>query len=875
MLRSYPLLAIALALALITNGTVAGQGLLQDDATELWLVELETSANVFRARAAAANIDYTERFAFNRLWNGMSIAATDGEAQRVRRLAGVKAVFPVLTLRVDPIEEDTLQPEMKTALAMTGAANAQAGPNGATGAGIKLGIIDTGIDYDHPDLGGGFGPGFRVARGYDFVGDRYDAGISGGRYQIPHPDGDPDDCNGHGTHVAGIAGASGNPDTGGVLGVAPGVTFGAYRVFGCDGSTSSDIMIAAMERADADGMDVVNMSIGAAFLNWPQYPTAAAADALVAKGVVVVASIGNSGGNGVYSASAPGVGRNVIGVASYENSHLDMPYFETNDGTKFGYTLASGGGAVPTAGTAPIVRTGTPSSAADACSTGNPPVPPALGDLTGKIALIRRGTCGFHMKALNAQNAGAIGVVLYNNAFGLLTPNVAPPTANDPEVTIPVVMLTDTAGVALNNKIADGPTTLEWTDDSDHFPNPLGGRAAGSSSYGLDAELQLKPNLGAPGARIRSTFPLEIQPYANLSGTSMASPHVAGAVALYLQKHPEATPAQVKAALQNSADPQLFAAATSPTPTAFLDAVHKQGAGMLDIDDAIEATTSITPSEISVGEGNVSKSFDLTITNDGEEDVEYSITHQSALASRGTFAVSLFNTPATISAPTPVIVPAGESVTFTVTITPPTTTDLRVYGGYIGITGDRTYRVPYAGLAGDYQAIQVLAPGGCAAVPFPAIFREGGETICVAAAPPAAAVTLDVAFTPQAAGATFNVNERADRPWILYHRAHQSRRLEIHAINQTTLQSYAVSSQEFLTRNAANGTTAATGSFSGFRWDGKYVAPATKGGVVTRSEAPVGSYKLQITVTKANERGDTSVRTEIWLSPTIHIVRTP
>ena len=878
MVRSYPLLAgaIAFALALITNGTVAGQAQLQDEATELWFVELETSADVFRARAAASQIDYTERFAFNRLWNGMSIAATEGEAQRVRRLAGVRAVFPVLTFSVDPIEADTLEPEMKTALAMTGAANAQAGPDGATGAGIKVGVIDTGIDYDHPDLGGGFGPGFRVAHGYDFVGDRYDAGTSGGRNQIPHPDGDPDDCNGHGTHVAGIAGASGNPDTGGVLGVAPGVTFGAYRVFGCEGSTSSDIMIAAMERADVDGMDVVNMSIGAAFMTWPQYPTAAAADALVARGVVVVTSIGNSGGNGVYSASAPGVGRDVIGVASYENSHLDMPYFETNDGTKFGYTLASGGGAVPTAGTAPIVRTGTPISAADACSIGNPPAPPALGDLTGKIALIRRGTCGFHMKALNAQNAGAIGVVLYNNVFGLLTPNVLPPTANDPEVTIPVVMLTDTAGVALNNKIVAGPTTLTWTDQSEHFPNPLGGRAAGSSSYGLDAELQLKPNIGAPGARIRSTFPLEIQPYANLSGTSMASPHVAGAAALYLQKHRDATPAQVKVALQNSADPQLFANATSPTPTAFLDAVHKQGAGMLDIDDAIVATTSITPSEISVGEGNAAKSFDLTITNNGNTDVGYSFTHQSALASRGTFAVSLSTTAAAVATPTePVIVPAGDSVTVTVTITPPTTMDLRVYGGYIGITGDRTYRVPYAGLAGDYQAIQVLAPGGCAAVPFPAIFREGGETVCVPAAPPASAVTLDVAFTPQAAGATFNVKERADRPWILYHRAHQSRRLEIHAINQTTLQSYLVSSQEFLTRNAANGTTAASGSFSGFRWDGKYIAPATSAGVVNRREAPVGSYKLQITVTKATERFDTSVTTETWLSPTIHIVRTP
>jgi len=90
-----------------------------------------------------------------------------------------------------------------------------------------------------------------------------------------------------------------------VTGVAPGVTFGAYRVFGCEGSTTDDVMIAAMERILRDRMDVLNMSIGDAFNNWPGAPTAAAASRLVKKGVVVVASIGNSGANGIFSAGAP------------------------------------------------------------------------------------------------------------------------------------------------------------------------------------------------------------------------------------------------------------------------------------------------------------------------------------------------------------------------------------------------------------------------------------------------------------------------------------------------------------------------------------------------------------------------------------------
>src|SRR5213075_1592787 len=143
------------------------------------------------------------------------------------------------------------------------------------------------------------GPGCRVAFGTDLVGDAYNANDAD---PIITPDNDPDDCAGHGTHVAGIIGANGA-----VKGVAPGVTFGAYRVFGCVGSTSDDVMIAAMERALADGMQVLNMSIGSAY-EWPNAPTAMAASRLVNKGMVVVAAIGNDGASGLYSASAPGLG---------------------------------------------------------------------------------------------------------------------------------------------------------------------------------------------------------------------------------------------------------------------------------------------------------------------------------------------------------------------------------------------------------------------------------------------------------------------------------------------------------------------------------------------------------------------------------------
>ena len=217
-----------------------------DETAELWFVEMSspptadgTALNkvrkekaAFRAAAAKAGLPFEERYAFDTLWNGLSIRVDKGQLTKLARIPGVKALYPVDEVWVDP--EPVERAELFTALAMTGADIAQS-TLGYTGAGVRVAIMDTGIDYDHPDLGGCFGPGCRVETGWDFVGDAYT-----GPGSPVAPDPDPDDCGGHGTHVAGIAGANGV-----VTGVAPGATFGAYRVFGCAGSTSADVMIHA------------------------------------------------------------------------------------------------------------------------------------------------------------------------------------------------------------------------------------------------------------------------------------------------------------------------------------------------------------------------------------------------------------------------------------------------------------------------------------------------------------------------------------------------------------------------------------------------------------------------------------------------------
>src|SRR5262249_15684823 len=151
-----------------------------------------------------------------------------------------------------------------------------------------------------------------------------------------------------------------------------------------------------------------------AFSNWPESPEAVASDNLVDAGMVVVASIGNSGTNGgqLWSAGSPGVGRKVIGVASFDNTKATLPSF-IGRGKSYGYNRASGSLAtVPQSGGGEIMFTGTPTTTNDGCAAF------AANSLNGKIAFIRRGSCTFYTKALNAQKAGAVAVVLYNNVAG-------------------------------------------------------------------------------------------------------------------------------------------------------------------------------------------------------------------------------------------------------------------------------------------------------------------------------------------------------------------------------------------------------------------------------------------------------------------------
>ncbi len=430
-----------------------------------------------------------------------------------------------------------------------------------------------------------------------------------------------------------------------------------------EGTTDTDVMLEAMERIVVDGADVLNMSIGSSY-QWPQYPTSRAADRLVKQGIVVVASIGNSGATGLYSASAPGVGRDVIGVASFDNTHENLPAISISpDDRLAGYRIGVGVPLPPATGTFPLARTGTTTSTADACNGATAPAP---GSLTGRYALIRRGTCGFYEKAFNAQTAGAIGVVLYNNVAGRLNFNVA----GTPPVTIPVIMVNAADGSIIDARIASGPTTMTFSTALVAELLPTGNLISSFSSYGVAPDLSLKPDLGAPGGNIRSTIPLEQGAYGPNSGTSMASPHVAGAVALLLEARPDIGARKVLGLLQNTAKPHLW---FGNPALGFLDNVHRQGGGMLDVVGAIRASALTIPSSLALGEiesGPVTRqvtlqqrfsSFAVNSLPKGTP-VQYTLGHEPALSTgANTFVPSFLSSFASVTFSTPTVAFLGKA----------------------------------------------------------------------------------------------------------------------------------------------------------------------------------------------------------------------
>jgi subtilisin family serine protease len=486
------------------------------------------------------------------------------------------------------------------------------------------------------------------------------------------------DCNGHGSHVAGTAAGYGvnangttyvesGPDTYAALkdltssayvskfrigpGVAPKASLYGLRVFGCSGST--DVVVAALEWAmdpDGDGnisdhLDVVNMSLGSPYGSVTD-PDAVAADNAAKAGIVVVASAGNSG-DVYYVTGSPAVSPYTLSVASSVDAGAVLSAFEV------------------TANTAPSALV-TPNKYPASLALFGPQTFNVPGDLayfttadlgcaaypagtfTGKIALINRGTCLFDVKVTNAQNAGAIGVLLANNTDAF--PGAMGASGTVPNPLIPVMMTTKSLGTSIKTDMAAGTVTVLLTSAYPNSvfmsdPTVVDTVSSFSSRGPARGGTNLKPDISAPGDSVFSTAVFSGNAGESLSGTSMAAPHMAGVMALLRQIHPDWTVSELKALAMNTASHELW---TGLNQTGLMRTPTRQGAGRVDVPNAslsnVVAYNKANPEMVSVSYGfvevvNSLAGVDKTITksiilsNMGGSAEAYNITFDSRYTS--------------------------------------------------------------------------------------------------------------------------------------------------------------------------------------------------------------------------------------------------
>ena len=565
-----------------------------------------------------------------------------------------------------------------------------AGGRANAGAGIKIADIDTGIDNNHP---------FFDPTGFNFPTEggpwpKCDAADSASHHQ-------DQDCNytsakvivakvffnkakqqgldaqaiqDHGTHTAGIAaGVTGKTavvngvSIDDMSGIAPGAWLGNYNVFPGDLlSARSEDLLNAVDAAIADGMDVINFSIGGL------RPNSAGRDVLtvgmdnaVDAGLVVSVAAGNSG-PGAGTLESPGRAPKVIAVGASTNQHfVGQPFTYPASG---GTTIGAAVGEFPPLPTASYDLFDTHSTA---CTSVDP-------GASGKLAIVDRGACTFSTKVRNAIAAGALGVVVINNVAGDPIGMAKDGLGGDD---LPAVMISKNDGAALraaNPDDASADATLHEfvsTGNQDIL--------AGFSSQGpTTPDMLIKPDLTSVGVNVLSSItcvgkgpdcPGDGSGWAFFQGTSMSTPHIAGSAAVLLGLHPTWSPAQVKSALVNRADLVVKDAITGLHdigPTA-------QGAGRENLSVAADATTWLDPVSASFGKVAVGHptSLNITLSNPtgSPETFTVSVTKFTPDTFGGTVlsiydAGTLSSGDDRITVPGSVTVPANGSTTMTVTV---------------------------------------------------------------------------------------------------------------------------------------------------------------------------------------------------------------
>lgn len=552
-------------------------------------------AEFLQAVEAAIGRRPTVRYAYDVVYNGLALELTAEEAAAIANLP--------MVARVRPDEKRELLtdrgPGWIGAPSLWGAANACA-PGGKCGEGVIIGVIDTGINTDHPsfaDIGGDgynhtnpFGPGVYKGwcnSGYPKLVTCNDKLI--GAWSYANSGNDPEDDNGHGSHTASTAGGnrlygitiaaptiSLNFD---ISGVAPHANIISYDACTNDGCSLTDLL-AAINQAVTDGVDVINYSIGSAATTspWDDDDALAFLDARAA-GVFVAASAGNRGpGPGTTGSPANAPWLTSVAAGTHDRALVNA-LVNLSGGS---YPLADIKGRSVTAGygPAPIVYAGNYGNAL--CKAGIW----APGTFSGQIVVCDRGEIARVEKAENVQAAGGGGMVLANaasNGDELIADSYA----------IPGVHITYTDGVALKNWLASGSGhtgTIAGTTKDIKASN--GDVMAAFSSRGPNKAINgnvIKPDIMGPGvdilAAVNSATGVTPPEFDFLSGTSMSSPHLAGVGALMVQSRPTWTPAEIQSALMTTAWLQDVREEDGITPVDPFDV----GSGRVNVAAAVNA----------------------------------------------------------------------------------------------------------------------------------------------------------------------------------------------------------------------------------------------------------------------------------------------
>jgi minor extracellular serine protease Vpr len=484
------------------------------------------------------------------------------------------------------------------------------------GKGVRVAIVDTGIDQTHPCFNDA---GYTAPAGFPRGQIQY----TNNKVIVAKVFNNKGNLNGfdaravqdHGTHVSGTvacdfqtpAVVDGVTIPYGVSGVAPAAYLGNYNVFpGTVLNARSEDILNALDAAYSDGFDVANMSLGGGARGIQDLLTIAV-DNLDRANMVIAVAAGNSG-PGHFTVESPGSAARALTAGASTVPHFVGAPLTVGGST---YGIAAGDFATVTAdltATLGVVLNGG-GTLSNACTAGDGK--PAVGSLTGKIALISRGVCTFSEKIRNSQDAGAVAAIVVNNVAGDPTAMGLGGIPNEP--TIPAYMAALTARTAL---VADNGLSATIAAAKAYFSTTNVDIMAGFSSQGpTDVDFRVKPDVVAPGVNVLSSIPGN--DWAFFQGTSMATPHLAGSAAVVRSQHPTWPAWAVRSAIVNTAETGVLTAYTDGT-TVVTD-VNIEGAGRENLDNAVTATAALSPVSVSFGAvpsgSGLTKTVPVTILN--------------------------------------------------------------------------------------------------------------------------------------------------------------------------------------------------------------------------------------------------------------------